>query len=112
MLENRILEVFNQSNLSRQDFANKLNISNAVLSHISSGRNKASLDLVLNLLNAFPQISPEWLIMGKGEMNISNKENEMERFKIQLNQKIETLIRSNQKLLEELTVLKSELNDL
>lgn len=112
MLENRILEVFNQSNLSRQDFANKLNISNAVLSHISSGRNKASLDLVLNLLNAFPHINPEWLILGKGEMMISNKENELERFKIQLSNKIDSLIKSNQKLLEELSVLKSELNDL
>ncbi len=112
MLENRILEVFNQSNLSRQEFANKLNISNAVLSHISSGRNKASLDLVLNLLNAFPHINPEWLILGKGDMLISNKENELKRFKDQLNMKIDSLIISNKKLQDELLLMKSELNDL
>jgi len=68
MLEIRILEVFKQSELSRAEFAQALGISNAVLSHISSGRNKPSLDLVLALLNKFPEIHPEWLLLGNGPM--------------------------------------------
>jgi hypothetical protein len=50
------------------DFANKIGISNAVMSHISSGRNKASTDLILNILNHFPDISTDWLLLGQGEM--------------------------------------------
>lgn len=68
MLETRILEVFAHSGLSRIDFANKIGISNAVMSHISSGRNKASTDLILNILNNFPDISTDWLLLGQGEM--------------------------------------------
>lgn len=68
MLEKRILEVFQYSRLSRLEFADKLKISNAVISHISSGRNKASMELIVNLLNSFPEIDTNWLIKGEGNM--------------------------------------------
>ncbi len=68
MLENRILEVFQHSKLSRMEFAERLKISNAVLSHISSGRNRASTELVLAILKEFPEISTDWLLLGQGEM--------------------------------------------
>ncbi|MFM6982660.1 MAG: helix-turn-helix domain-containing protein [Chitinophagaceae bacterium] len=68
MLENRILEVFQHSKLTRIEFADRLKISNAVLSHISSGRNKASTELVLAILKEFPEISTDWLLLGQGEM--------------------------------------------
>ena len=68
MLEIRILEVFKHSQMSRVEFAQALGISNAVLSHISSGRNKPSLDLVLALLDKFKEIHPEWLLLGNGPM--------------------------------------------
>lgn len=68
MLENRILEIFLHSKLSRMEFAERLKISNAVLSHISSGRNKASTELVLAILKEFPEISTDWLLLGQGEM--------------------------------------------
>lgn len=68
MIENKILEVFRISGMSRIEFAERLNISNAVLSHLASGRNKASLDLVINILHHFPTISADWLLLNKGEM--------------------------------------------
>ena len=67
-LEMRVLEVFTYSKLNRVEFADRLKISNAVISHISSGRNKAGMDLVVNLLLSFPEIDPDWLLFGKGEM--------------------------------------------
>jgi transcriptional regulator with XRE-family HTH domain len=73
MLEFRILEVFNYSQLSRLEFANKIGISNAVLSHLSSGRNKASTDLIISILTNFEDISPEWLLFGHGDMLKSQK---------------------------------------
>jgi len=68
MLEKRILEVLNESKLNKQDFAARLGISNSTLSHVQSGRNKASLDIVVRLLESFPDISPDWLLFGTGEM--------------------------------------------
>lgn len=65
---NRFMEVFAYSGLGRQAFADRLKISPAVLSHISSGRNQPSLDLIMSLLRAYPEISPDWLLLGSGKM--------------------------------------------
>lgn len=65
------MDVFGNSGLTRQEFADRLKISPAVLSHISSGRNQPSLDLILSLLQAYPDISPDWMLMGKGSMKRS-----------------------------------------
>ncbi len=81
MLESRIIEVFNYTKLSRIDFANKIGISNAVLSHISSGRNKASTDLIISILNNFEDINSEWLLFGKGDMLNTQKGQNMDVIK-------------------------------
>ena len=31
-------------------------------------RNMPSLDLVMKIMNKFPDINPEWLVMGNGQM--------------------------------------------
>jgi hypothetical protein len=38
-----------------------------------SGRNLPSLDLVMKIMNKFPDINPEWLVMGIGQMMKSNQ---------------------------------------
>ena len=40
-----------------------------MLTHISSGRNKPGLDLITKILSRFPEISPDWLLLGEGEMH-------------------------------------------
>lgn len=62
------MDVFAYSGLSRLEFAERLKISPAVLSHISSGRNQPSLDLILALRRAYPEISLDWLLLGTGNM--------------------------------------------
>jgi transcriptional regulator with XRE-family HTH domain len=64
----RFMDVFAYSGLSRIEFAERLKISPAVLSHISSGRNQPSLDLILALRRAYPEISLDWLLLGTGSM--------------------------------------------
>ncbi len=83
--------------MSRLEFATKLNISNAVLSHLASGRNKASLDLVIAVLTHFPKINSEWLILNKGEMYKSEID-DREALKSELNGQIQALINTNQKM--------------
>ncbi len=45
-----------------------LGIQASGISHIMSGRNKPSYDFLLKLLQRFPQINPDWLILDKGPM--------------------------------------------
>ncbi len=49
-------------------FADEIGVARAVISHILSERNKASLEVVQKILARFSEISPEWLLLGQGEM--------------------------------------------
>lgn len=67
-MENRILKVIDNSGLTASEFALKVGIQSAQISHIKSGRNKVSLEIVQRILANFDEINPDWLILGKGEM--------------------------------------------
>jgi transcriptional regulator with XRE-family HTH domain len=64
----RMLELMKDSGLNRSDFAHRLGVSQGVISHISSGRNKPGLEMVVECLKAFPEISADWLLLGVGDM--------------------------------------------
>lgn len=46
--------------------ARLLEIQPSGISHILSGRNKPSFDFVVKILRAFPDVSPDWLLLGVG----------------------------------------------
>lgn len=48
--------------------AEMLGIQASGISHIMNGRNKPSYDFLLKLLQRFPQLNPDWLILDKGPM--------------------------------------------
>ena len=54
--------------LTMTKFAELLGIQPSGISHILSGRNNASLDMVKKVLRRFPQINPDWLLLDKNEM--------------------------------------------
>ena len=49
--------------LNATSLARLLDIQPSGLSHILSGRNKPSFDLVVKILKAFPEINPDWLLL-------------------------------------------------
>lgn len=109
-INSRILKVYESSGLNKGSFANKLEISQAVLTHISTGRNKAGLEIINSILINYPEINPDWLITGKGKMFRENEKNkDLIKEKLALLQlKIETLkieIKSIESLLNELNNL-------
>lgn len=53
--------------LSPSQFADKTGVQRASVSHIISGRNKPSLEVMLKIYEAFPGIDMKWLMMGVGE---------------------------------------------
>ena len=53
--------------LSPSQFADKTGIQRASVSHILSGRNKPSLEVMLKVYDAFPGVDMKWLMTGVGE---------------------------------------------
>jgi transcriptional regulator with XRE-family HTH domain len=56
--------------LSASQFADTLGIPRSSISHILSGRNKPSLDVVQKILIAFPEIPAEELLDDKRDLSI------------------------------------------
>ena len=63
----RIELLMKSYNLSPSQFADKTGIQRASVSHILSGRNKPSLEVMLKIYEAFPGLSMEWLMAGIGD---------------------------------------------
>lgn len=64
----RIRELLAARELSSTQFADTIGVSRPVVSHILSGRNKPSLEVVQKIVAAFPDLSLPWLLNGEGAM--------------------------------------------
>ena len=68
LIVERIGKIIEENNLSASSFAKMIGVQRSSISHILSGRNNPSLDLLLKIHNAFNYISLEWLILGHNSM--------------------------------------------
>lgn len=73
----RLKQLMDSLNISKSEFANMLGISPATVSHLLSGRNNPSYEIISTINEKFPQINLEWLINGKGDM-YKNGENRVQ----------------------------------
>ena len=64
----RVKLLMSVKNLSSSDFASSIQVQRSGISHILSGRNKPSLDFIMKVLEAFPDVNETWLLFGKDEM--------------------------------------------
>ncbi|HHT61117.1 MAG: helix-turn-helix transcriptional regulator [Paludibacteraceae bacterium] len=64
----KIVKLLERENLTAKQCADIIGITRSSMSHIINGRNNPSLDVMRKILENFPNINPEWLILGKGEM--------------------------------------------
>ncbi|MER2999608.1 helix-turn-helix domain-containing protein [Pontibacter populi] len=64
----RIRQLIEYAGLSSSQFADGIEVPRAILSHILSGRNKPSLDVILKVLSNYRTINPDWLLLGEGDM--------------------------------------------
>jgi len=76
-LKNRILEILEKSGLTPSEFADKIEVQRSAISHITSGRNKPSLEFLIKIKQAFPEIDSDWLIFGI-EKSADSEENFIE----------------------------------
>jgi transcriptional regulator with XRE-family HTH domain len=79
-MQERIALIITTKNLTNAEFADAIGVQPSNISHIMSGRNNPSLDLVKKILNRYPEIRLEWLVNGKGamtkELNLFDFENQ------------------------------------
>ena len=75
-LNERITKIIDYSKFSASEFADEIDVQRSNISHITSGRNKPSLDFLVKIKSRFPELQWDWLISGLGEM-VKNVDEEL-----------------------------------
>lgn len=65
LIKERIQLIMKMHNLTASALADQLGVQRSNISHIISGRNKPSLDLLEKLILKFPRVNAHWLITGE-----------------------------------------------
>ena len=68
-MENRIRNIIEKYGLSSNTFAQEIDVNRSTISHILSGRNKPSIEVLQKILRRFPDVSVSWLLLGQGAMD-------------------------------------------
>jgi DNA-binding XRE family transcriptional regulator len=88
-MENRIQNIIDKYGLSSNAFAKEIDVNRSTISHILSGRNKPSIEVLQKILKRFPDVSANWLLLGQGAIDDTKlasssqvpKENTIEKVK-------------------------------
>ena len=68
----RLEIIFDYYSISSSSFADKIGVQRSSLSHLLSGRNKPSLDLILKIISVYPEVDLYWILNGKGNFPKNN----------------------------------------
>lgn len=68
----RIRTLLEARQLTPTQFADAIGVARPIVSHILSGRNKPSLEVVQRILGAMPELSMAWLLNGTGAMQAAS----------------------------------------
>lgn len=78
-LNERISKIIDYSGLTPSEFADEIDVQRSSISHVTSGRNKPSLEFIIKIKSRFPEILWDWLVNGEGQMlksDLQEKESE------------------------------------
>lgn len=106
----RLQEIIDFYGESASSFAEKVGVQRSSISHILSGRNKPSLDFILKILSAYPEIELYWLLNGKGTFPTKELPKE-ESKKIDVPSPIQTQLKfesTNEKTIERIVIFYSD----
>ncbi|MDH3709307.1 MAG: helix-turn-helix domain-containing protein [Cyclobacteriaceae bacterium] len=67
-MEERIRLLMEEEKLTASKFADAIGVQRSSISHILSGRNKPSLELINKILDQYSDVNTDWLLLGKGPM--------------------------------------------
>lgn len=69
----RLEKIMEFYGLTATALAEEMDFNRSTISHLVSGRNKPSLEFVMKVLQRFPEVDLEWLVLGKGTFPSSEK---------------------------------------
>ncbi len=67
-MKQRLQAILTKENLASSKFADIIGVNRSSISHLLSGRNNPSLEVLQKVLVKFPHINPDWLLLGEGNM--------------------------------------------
>lgn len=67
-MNTRLKQFLAAENISQSQFADTIKVVRASVSHVLSGRNNPGYDFIKAIMSAYPNLSIEWLMLGKGKM--------------------------------------------
>ena len=67
-MEERLEILLKTLNISPSQFADEIGIKRSGIYHIVKGRNKPGMEFFTKVLERYPDLNAEWLLMGKGRM--------------------------------------------
>ncbi|MGM0496843.1 MAG: helix-turn-helix domain-containing protein [Bacteroidota bacterium] len=73
-MKERIQKLLHEYSISSTYLADKIGVQRSSISHLLSGRNKPGFDFIQKLLKNYPEINPNWLILGNGPMYVTKNQ--------------------------------------
>lgn len=70
-MKTRLQYIVKQEGLTNQKFAAEIGISPAAVTHILSGRNNPSIEIISKIASRYPNYSLRWLILGEQPIFVS-----------------------------------------
>jgi transcriptional regulator with XRE-family HTH domain len=67
-MKDQLLKLLKHLGLTATRFADEIGVQRSGISHIISGRNQPSYDFIVKIMHRYPEISLDWLILGKGPL--------------------------------------------
>ncbi len=67
-MKDRLIKILTHYGYNATRLADEIGVQRSGISHIISGRNLPSFDFIAKILTRFPDINPDWLVLGKGSM--------------------------------------------
>ena len=70
-IDQRFAQLIQQFGLTKNSFAISLGKTASVVQHLIDGRNKPGYDLLCRVFEIYPNVSRDWLLLGRGPMLVS-----------------------------------------
>ena len=67
-MHNRLKQFLAAENITQAQFADRIKIGKANVSHVLAGRNKPGYDFISAIMTGFPELNLNWLFFGSGKM--------------------------------------------
>lgn len=67
-MNKRLQQFLTVENITQSQFADRIGVAKASVSHILAGRNRPGFDFIESMASCYPNLNLEWLITGKGKM--------------------------------------------